>query len=1035
MIRNRRTSGTSFIRRVQSLAVRPVAVTAFFAAIAACLCISTSVQAQTGKITAKIVDAQTGQPMIHATVLIVETRQGAYTNDQGVATIINVAPSENYTIVAKYPEYIADTVRRVKVQSDITTPLSLKLGVKGGNVIVVAQAPLVEKTKTDISTKFAASTLESMPGRQRLDQVILLTPGVVQDNSNGGVSIHGSRGTSNKYTLDGVDITDPISGKASTLQTSMSRLAVSEVNVVTAGGDASKGGYTGGVISTSTQSGGNQLALTAHYRNEIPSLFGSSSNGFKQMPEGDHIYELAVGGPLLTQDVKFFLTGKLNTFQFYNTFSDPTFSNQGLGVTDPLGNNAGQLPNTQRFYRSGTGKVTFDAFGFSTSVDAALSSETDMENSVGGVNSTGGGISGGALYLDPYYLPINNIINNSYSLSARGELVPGGVLEFTGSYTLLDRQFGRYDQSQPVDAFHLPHFLSLADNYTYNDQDGSILPKPDGIIDIYTPATRQTPNPSNPTQPNNSVPGLNPFTGRIEGPSINVSTANAYGLQNIFPVAGNVGGFLIQNTDDWSIDTKYTTQIGSHLINGGIQGSLFTAYRYEDQLPWDANPFKDSFQVHPYTAAAYISDKMEFSDITFNPGLRFDMYQPNSAQIVNVFNPIGDSLTATKLQTQLSPRLGITYAVTDQTTFNFNYNWYFKQPALDNVLTGTAVGNFQSFVSQFSRGNQIIGNGGLLAERSKEVAVGFQTQLSDVFAFSVQGVYKDLRNQAGLQIITSPDLPVGYTFYTDDQYGSAKSIELTMEKRMSDNYSVKFDYTYSSSLGTSSSATEAYQKLINADPGSEQAVLPLSPFPFSYDKPHVAELLFNINYNQGEGPTIFGSKLLQMFSLSTSTEYSSGTPYTALDLKGNQVGPTNGDREPDYFQTDATLTRTIALSDLFGPSFSTAFLDLQLEVTNVFNRTDALFVFPATGQGDNDGASGQYLAVQEYYNDPTDIHGGQLDQFGRLLYNPRIDLNHDGRVSLAEQQVAYTRLRTDYLARRTGYQIPRKVYFNVFFRF
>ena len=104
-------------------------------------------------------------------------------------------------------------------------------------------------------------------------------------------------------------------------------------------------------------------------------------------------------------------------------------------------------------------------------------------------------------------------------------------------------------------------------------------------------------------------------------------------------------------------------------------------------------------------------------------------------------------------------------------------------------------------------------------------------------------------------------------------------------------------------------------------------------------------------------------------------------------------------------------------------------------MTNVFNRTTALYVYPVSGQGDNDGLSGTWLGTQEFYNDPTNIRGGQLDAFGKLLYNPSVDLNHDGRVSLAEQQIAFTRYRTDTFASRTNYQIPRRVYMNVYFRF
>ncbi|HZK77225.1 MAG TPA: carboxypeptidase regulatory-like domain-containing protein, partial [Candidatus Kapabacteria bacterium] len=257
--------------------------------------------AQTGgKISAKIVDAKTGEALIHASIQIVQNRMGALTHEDGVATIIDVPPNQNYTLIAKYIEYIPDTIYHVQVQSDITTALTVKLGKKGGIITVIAQAPMVEKTKTDISTKFSNSEFASIAGRQRIDEIIKLTPGAVQDNSNGGISFHGSRGTSNSVRLNGVEITDPLTGRAQMLETGLSRLAISEVDIVTGSADASKGGFVGGEINTQTRAGGTNLDFTAHYRSEIPALFGSSQNGFQQMPSGDKIYEFSLGGPLIT---------------------------------------------------------------------------------------------------------------------------------------------------------------------------------------------------------------------------------------------------------------------------------------------------------------------------------------------------------------------------------------------------------------------------------------------------------------------------------------------------------------------------------------------------------------------------------------------------------------------------------------------------------------------------------------------------------------------------------------------------------------
>src|SRR5207302_4792874 len=143
-----------------------------------------------------------------------------------------------------------------------------------------------------------------------------------------------------------------------------------------------------------------------------------------------------------------------------------------------------------------------------------------------------------------------------------------------------------------------------------------------GINDIHRPVTRQIPVPADPTKPYcSTLQGINPFTGHIEGPGLFHSTANAYGLAQFFDVAGNISGFTINNTTQKQFTGQYSLQLGSHYLSGGAEGHFFKVYEYDNGLPWDANPFKDSFVVHPYYADVYVQDKMEFSDITFQPGI------------------------------------------------------------------------------------------------------------------------------------------------------------------------------------------------------------------------------------------------------------------------------------------------------------------------------------------------------------------------------------------------------------------------------
>ncbi len=990
--------------------------------------------AQVGKISAKIIDAKTGEALFHASIQILETKQGALSKDNGIATIINVAPSETYTVVGKYAGYEPFTIKGVKVQSDQTTKLDFKLSSKHQDTIVVAADKLIDLTKVGIGDKLSGSQIQAIAGTQNINQVVLLTTGIVRDASNGGFSVHGSRGTDNSERINNIETTNIVSGHESISQTAVSKFAISEISIATGGLDASKGNTTGAEINVQTRNGGSNFEFQFRYRTDVPSLNGSSSNGLKQMGAIDHTYELAFGGPI-TEDIKYFFTAKGNTQQYQDEIANLTsFSTNGvlgLAVIDPAGNNLGQLSNGHYYSRGATGNLSFDLLGFHMSADAVLSS---VNRQFTGWGST---------YGDPAEIPAENLIDNLYTLTGNTSLGSTGILKITAGYQATSDHIGKYDFAQGGGLFSLYKIYNAADNFTYDDNTHTVTAGGDGIVDIYTPVSKQIADPHNPgSLLNLPSAGINPFTGRIEGGPILYTTNNPYGLLNTFLSAGNVFGFTNQTSNQIQLVGTYNDQFGSHGLTAGFEGHFYSIAKYDNYLPWDANPFRDSFTVKPLIAAVYVIDKMEFSDITFQPGLRFDIYNPGNnhvlidpytplksdTSIVNgktVISQVGNFKTA-PVQTQLSPRLGITYSVSDKTTFNFNYGLYFKQPLFLDVLTNTG-GNISTALQ---RGNNTFGNGGLKGESDEEIDVGFSTGITDVMKATVNGVYKKMRNIAGLARITSSTLALGFTQYTDDQYGSYRGIEFTLEKRMSDNYSVKLNYTYSSTQGTSSSATENYLALINQSSNTENSVLPLQPFPLDFDRTHVAQLLFNIMYGKGEGPKIGGVAFLERFNLNTTTLFQTGVPYTAFDVKGTQVGDHNGQREPSYLETEATLTRNIPLAEIFGNGIGTSSLDIQLEVLNLFNRTQPIFVYNTTGQGDDDGVNPVYGGSTDFVNDPTNADGNQLDVLGMLKYNPRWDLNKDGRVSVDEQTQAFKKQRADRFARRTNYQIPRRFYLN-----
>src|SRR5512139_1376968 len=73
-----------------------------------------------GKISGKVTDAGTGEPLVGANVVVVGTSMGAATNVAGEFVILNV-PSGTYTLRTSYVGYQMITLSNVRVNEGLTS--------------------------------------------------------------------------------------------------------------------------------------------------------------------------------------------------------------------------------------------------------------------------------------------------------------------------------------------------------------------------------------------------------------------------------------------------------------------------------------------------------------------------------------------------------------------------------------------------------------------------------------------------------------------------------------------------------------------------------------------------------------------------------------------------------------------------------------------------------------------------------------------------------------------------------------------------
>ncbi|PIP12868.1 MAG: TonB-dependent receptor, partial [bacterium (Candidatus Stahlbacteria) CG23_combo_of_CG06-09_8_20_14_all_40_9] len=100
-----------------------------------------------GKITGTITDAETGEALPGANVIIEGTTMGAATNLEGYYVILNIPPG-TYRLKTSMMGYATYTVTEIRVYIDRTTIIHVKMRptvLPGEEVVVVAERSVVQK--------------------------------------------------------------------------------------------------------------------------------------------------------------------------------------------------------------------------------------------------------------------------------------------------------------------------------------------------------------------------------------------------------------------------------------------------------------------------------------------------------------------------------------------------------------------------------------------------------------------------------------------------------------------------------------------------------------------------------------------------------------------------------------------------------------------------------------------------------------------------------------------------------------------------
>jgi hypothetical protein len=958
----------------------------------------------TGKLKGKVTDQQTGEALIGANVLIVGTSFGAATDVNGDYTIGNLEPGA-YEVKFSYIGYQAITIDNIRINIDLTTELNLQLapeGIEVGEVLVVAEKQLINKYNTNANRITNSDDIEALPVRG-VENIIALTPGVVlQDNT---IFIRGGRQDEVGFYLEGTSVTDPMVGGS---RVTLVQDALEEIQVQSGGYTAEFGNANSGIIRQQIKTGTSQWHFSGEYITDNIGFNGTSDRYSGDQTLGAYWFGyneavLTASGPVAVENIKFF--GLFN-YNYINDQNPLAWPGMNLGrIGDPLTNDtldffypAGALQKNSLENYTGTGSLQLDFNPFIVRLVGTYTS-TSSHNPWSDARVPG-------VILNFQNLDRTEKVEGkdaSFNMKLTYLLNPTTFAELNVGYA-----FNNQDQFDPI----------LGDNWLgYGD---SVANADAGVIwDRSTGGTTgrfARPKSINIlgfrfNSPGDVVAGIVHLDRRNYNASLNFSTELD---QHSIKIGGeyqqyDIRNFSINNEVTYNLaslvfnDANSTNPLGAETIirRRGVNnfGYDVMGNRTNDGLPeWEKGR-------EPVFAGIYVQDRFEFNNLIINMGLRYDYIDIDNWVPVDPTRPEltwdkqtndvdATGLTKTPSFSSVSPRLGFSFPITDQTVFHAQWGKFVQQSRLRDVYQGV------NFI-----GNQI--NGGFFIPapvgfnvrptRTTQYELGFAQEIGGFASIDITGFYKDISDQIVLQqIVVAPGSPFGnYNVLQNGDVATTKGIELTFNMRRVERFLAYGTIAFQDAKGTGSFPNSS-RGIVGAPLDGVTIFQPLYIAPLEYNNSIRGNLNLDYRFGKGDGGPVFqelGASLLMTFS--------SGHPYThgkgGADLEGDArdrqpLESLNASVTPSIFQLDLRVDKTFNIADALN-------LNIYLFVINLLDTKNIYNVFLRTGSPDDDG----------FLNDPNlgEIEVQNKGQDFADLYSA-INLDYLEQWQFATTGAAYT---------------------------
>ena len=966
-------------------------------------------QAQTGRISGVVTDAQTGQPLEGVQVRVQGTGYGAITQGNGRYFILSVPPG-TYTVQARRIGLQTSEVTGVLVRIDVTREVNFRMNpattVLAVQRVVAPVAPLVERGITGSTQSVSAEAIQSLPttsiaGVLALQQGFLEVPANTdlvsfsdsRRNVLSPIRIRGGRGGATQTLVDGIPINNVVFGDRAF---DLAQYSAEQISFEKGGFEPQYGNALSGIVNIATIEGGTRLKGAVDYQGT--GLAGQLGSRPDELLARD-IYRGFLSGPIpgTTSKLRFAVSGQLeNGADNVYEYDDKVFTYDRAfptGQTDiPIiqdvfpGWRAGGFDNERQLF----GKLTY--------VPTATS-----KFSVTAINSRRSrlpydfdfGLTGFDLLESPAARTLADTIGFGFGQRTYRDVSPASIRAdrdlYAGSFsqtfgrTTLQIRGGRFEQERNTCSY----FQGICVGSRFSDTN---------------------------------------FTGQFVAPG--VSTGNpSQGTDLIFggeAVKSNVGRLDLQS------------QVTDH---HNLQAGLFYQQHDIDYVERrnvgtnDVQVVGQIYRAKPIEAAGYFQDRIEYDFLTVKLGVRYDYGRAKGRGFVNPLNPTngttarevcagqlssmggptapyvrtintpagdstftgvaacgrfeslrdtaaniaaGDDFQDAPARTAFSPRIGVSFPLSETSSLFFNAGRYTQNPLYNNLYqntgVGTRVGPQDDICSETDRALKetkpnstecnpvlvadayavpFLGNPNLLLEQATQFEMGYAAEFARNYSINVT-IYN--RNETGLSGIrrsrAAQDIGTtyggssvpSYLVIVNQDYATSRGVEVQFRRRLADYWAYDINYSFSKALTNAPPPDRAQEQLQQGDTNSLQEIRS------EVDQPHNlrAQLRFQV---QDDAPDFRWGNLLRNTNLAVTVRANSGPVYTPIqtfsgfNTAGNTgLGDLNVGTGPAYFAVDLQAGKDVRIANTRYGAY--------VRVTNLTDRKNCIQVFPTTGRCD-----------------------------------------------------------------------------------